>query len=257
MILHPTIQPVTPKRIPRDMVLGFRACHPDLRSRNGFRWAFPGQWTHAEGPFRDHGGSCPNGEGDGVCIARTLSGAASGGIPGGTYLLVAYAPADVLGEDTHKVRVKRALTLDVFTFTAFIGPGADLGGANLWGADLGGADLGGADLGGANLRGADLWGANLGGADLWDANLRGANLRGANLGGADLWGANLGGADLGGADLGGANLRGANLRGANLRGADLWDANLGGADLLGADANERTVVPSGWVVANGRIEKAQ
>ena len=70
-----------------------------------------------------------------------MSGAASGGIPGGTYLLVAYAPADVLGEDSNKVRVKRALTLDVFTYTAFTytafaGPGAYLTGANLTGADL-------------------------------------------------------------------------------------------------------------------------
>jgi len=231
-ILHPTIQPVTPKRTPKNMVLGYRACHRDLRSRNGFRWAFPGQWTEAAGPILDHGGACPNGEGDGICIARTLRGAGSGGIPGGTYLLVAYCPADVLGEDTNKVRVKRALTLDVFTFAAFIGPGANLGGANLWGADLGGADLGG----------ANLWGADLGGADLWGANLRGANLRGA-----DLWGANLRDANLGGANLRGANLRGANLGGANLGGANLWDAY----------ANERTVVPSGWVVANGRIEKAR
>ena len=181
-ILHPTIQPVTPKRTPKNMVLGYRACHRDLRSRNGFRWAFPGQWTEAAGPILDHEGACPNDEGDGICIARTLSGAGSGGIPGGTYLLVAYSPTDVLGEDANKVRVKRALTLDVFTFAAFIGPGADLRDANLYGVDLGGA---------------------------------------------------------------------------NLRGADLWGANLGGADLRGAIADERTVVPSGWVVANGRIEKAR
>ena len=166
-ILHPTIQPVTPKRIPKNMVLGYRACHRDLRSRNGFRWAFPGQWTEAAGPFGQHDSACPIHEGDGICIARTLRGAGSGGIPGGTYLLVAYCPADVLGEDTDKVRVKRALTLDVFTFAVFIGPGAD-------------------------LRDANLYGANLGGANLWDAY-----------------------------------------------------------------ANERTIVPSGWVVANGRIEKAR
>jgi len=236
-ILHPTIQPVTPKRIPKNMVLGYRACHRDLRSRNGFRWAFPGQWTEAAGPILDHEGACPNDEGDGICIARTLRGAGSGGIPGGTYLLVAYSPADVLGEDTDKVRVKRALTLDVFTFAVFIGPGADLRDANLYGVDLGGA----------NLRGANLRGANLGGANLRGANLRDANLGGAILRGADLWGADLWGANLRDANLGGANLRGANLRGANLRGANLWDAY----------ANERTVVPPGWVVANGRIEKAR
>jgi len=192
VILHPTIQPTVPKRAPKNMVLGFRACHRDLRSRNGFRWGFPGQWTHAEGPFLDHGSACPESEGDGICIARTLQGAASGGIPGGTYLLVAYCPADVLGENAHKVRVKRALTLDVFTFAAFIGPGANLTGAYLTGADLTGADLTGADL-----------------------------------------------------------------TGAYLTGANLTYANLTGADLTGANANERTIVPAGWVVANGRIEKAR
>ena len=214
MILHPTIQPVTPTRTPRNMVLGFRACHPDLRSRGGFRWAFPGQWTTAPGPILNHGGACPNAEGDGICIARTFQGAASGGIRGGTYLLVAYCPADVLGEDANTSRVKRALTLDVFTFAAFIGPNANLGGADLRGAYLRGANLRGADLRGADLGGANLRGAYLRGANLWGADLRGADLRGADLWGADLWGADLWGAYLRGADLGGANLWGAYLRGA-------------------------------------------
>ena len=109
----------------------------------------------------------------------------------------------------------------------------------------------------ANLRDADLRDADLRGANLGDANLGDAYLRGAYLGGAYLGGANLRGADLRGANLGGANLGGADLWGANLRGANLRDANLGGANLWDAYANERTIVPSGWVVANGRIEKAR
>ena len=217
-LLHPTIQPVTPKRIPRNMVLGYRACHRDLRSRNGFRWGFPGQWTEAQGPLLKHDNACPAAPGDGICIARTMSGAASGGIPCGTYLLVAYTPADVLGEDSNKVRVKRALTLDVFTYIAFAGPGA-----NLYGADLSGANLSRADLSRANLYGADLSGANLSRADLSGANLYGA-------------------------DLSGANLFGANLSRANLSRADLY-----GADLSGADVDTYTRVPSGWVVSSGRI----
>ena len=54
------------------------------------------------------------------------------------------------------------------------------------GVDLGGADLRGADLGEANLRGANLTGANLSGAILIGTNLSGALLIGTNLGGIEL-----------------------------------------------------------------------
>ena len=82
----------------------------------------------------------------------------------------------------------------------------------------------GVDLGGADLREADLSGANLRDADFFEADLRDADLSGA-----DLFGANLSGANLGFADL-----RGAFLQAANLRGANLVEADLSGANLIGA-----------------------
>ena len=179
----------------------WRACHPDLRSSHGYRWPWPG--NEATAPLPDgqeftRGDPCPRFIGDGLCLAKTWRGAASGNIPAITCLLVEFDQSDVLCEDDHKIRVSRCRVLDVFDGPALIRDGwcrgADLGGANLWGANLGGANLRGADLGGANLWGANLWGANLWGANLWGANLGGAN---------------LGGADLGDADLGDANLRGA------------------------------------------------
>ena len=146
-----------------DLRLGWRAVYPDLRSRDGFRYPFPGQWADAGGPILDHDDACPRQAGDGLCVAKTWRGAASGGIPAATVLLVGYSDADVYGEDDHKVRVGAMLVLDVVDVAA-MARRADLRGANLWGANLWGADLRGADLRGADLRGADLWGANLWGA---------------------------------------------------------------------------------------------
>jgi hypothetical protein len=181
MLLPTTIQPRVPDGTPADMVLGFRVCRPDMRSRGGFRWPNPGEWAEAPGPIRRHRGACPEDVGDGLCVARTTSGAASGGINPGTYLLVAYAPDDVLGEDHSKVRVRRALVLDVFTYDAFIGANADLQSADLRSADLRYANLRYANLQSADLRSADLQSADLRSADLRYANLRSADLRYANL----------------------------------------------------------------------------
>jgi hypothetical protein len=176
----------------------WRACHPDLRSSHGYRWPFPGNEAVAplpDGKAFTRGNPCPEFVGDGLCLAKTWRGAASGSIPAITCLLVEFDDGDVLGEDGDKVRVSRCRVVDVFDGPALIRDdwcrGADLRGANLRGADLGCADLRGANLRGANLRGADLRGANLGCADLGCADLRGANLRGADLGCADLRGASV------------------------------------------------------------------
>ena len=167
----------------------WRACHPDLRSSHGYRWPWPG--NEATAPLPDgreftRGDPCPQFVGDGLCLAKTWRGAASGNIPAITCLLVEFDQSDVLGEDDDKIRVSRCRVVDVFDGPALIRDGwcrgADLRGANLRYADLGGANLGYANLGGANLRYADLGYANLGYAD---------------LGYADLWGADLGDADLG------------------------------------------------------------
>ena len=203
-----------------------RSCWRDLTSSRGYRWPWPGSVAEAPGPiFEDNTSPCPQAVGDGLCVALDAEGMASGGIPMVTVLLVAVRHEDVLASDAHKVRVRRALVVDVVG----IGRDADLRGANLNYANLYGADLRGANLDYANLYGADLRGANLNDANLYGANLdyanlNGANLRGANLYGADLRDANLNDANLRGANLYGADLRGANLDGADLRGANLYDA---------------------------------
>ena len=221
--------------------LGWRAVHPDLRSRDGYRYPFPGQWADAGGPILDHNSACPRQSGDGLCVAKTWRGAASGGIPATTVLLVGYDQVDVYGEDDDKVRVGAMLVLDVIDVAA-MARRANLSGANLAGANLFGADLSGADLSGANLAGANLFGADLSGA-----NLAGANLFGANLSGAYLSGAYLAGANLARAYLAGANLARANLARAYLFGAYLFGANLSGANLAGARANRYTAWPTGFI----------
>jgi len=251
----------------------FRAVHPDFRSSRGYVWPFPGGTAEASGPFTGHTGGCPQAPGDGICLAHTWAGVASGGIPAIAVLVCEYDEADLLGFEGNpglpeKVRVTRARVLRVVDFpTTLRGdvprdealPYEDLGSADLRSANLVGADLRGAYLRGANLVGADLDGANLADADLRGAYLRGAYLRGANLADADLRGAYLRGAYLRGANLVGADLRGAYLRGANLgdadlRGADLGGANLADADLRGASANRYTVWPAGFdPVAAGAV----
>jgi hypothetical protein len=196
-------------KIPAGLEFGMRSVHANFESTHGFRWPFPGRWAVAEGPFTKNGGPCPSVPGDGLCVAKTWSGMASGGIPATTILLVGYRLTDVLAESDDKLRAKRVRVIDALTPSELVaerrsGEEADLRGANLYGANLYGADLRGASLYGANLRGADLRGANLYGANLYGANLYGADLRGADLRRADLCRADLYGANLRGADLCGA-----------------------------------------------------
>jgi hypothetical protein len=168
------------------MQWGYKFVAPDLTTGDhaGGRFRYRlGEW-HETSPARPYttGDPCPSFPGDGLCVARTLAGAQSGGqrMSGSTMLLVGYMPNDVLGSSADKVRVARLYVAPdpLDPVREAVGPHANLRGANLRGADLRYADL----------RGADLWGANLGGADLRGANLRGADLGGANLGGADLGG---------------------------------------------------------------------
>ena len=227
---------------------GFRAVHPNFRSRNNYVWPFPGQTAHAAGPFdADNKGGCPRYDGDGICLATTARGAASGGIPLITVLVCSYGVADVLGSEAggSKVRVRKAEVLSVHDFPATLSPGSEAIGSPhlprkecLSGAGLSGAGLFGADLSGANLRGADL---------------RGADLSYADLSYADLYGAYLRRADLRRANLSDANLRGADLYGANLSGANLRRADLSGADLRGAHADNWTRLPASHAVRNGRV----
>ena len=193
----------------------------DRNSSHGYRWPRSGQWAESSGPWT-LGAACPTQPGDGLCLAKNFSGAASGGYSIKHALLCAYDPDDILGADDDKIRVKRAKVIHRLDIPRMIRDGL-FSGADIFGANLQGANLRGANLRGANLRGVNLLGANLQGADLQGANLQGANLRGA-----DLRGVNLRGAYLHGADIRGANLDGADLRIADLRGADLSGANLRG-----------------------------
>lgn len=158
---------------------GIKSVRPDLTTRNGFRWPFPGGVADQSDGWDDtNRDSCPNREGDGVCTGLTWRGMASGDIPARTLLLTAHDSATARGDD-HKVRAPQVHVVALVDGESMVrehGRGADLQDAYLQGANLQGADL----------RGADLWGANLQGANLQDADLRDANLEGANLKGADL-----------------------------------------------------------------------
>lgn len=177
---------------------GIKSTNPDLTTRGGFRWPFPG--NVAEAPDFDFGNTdaCPAFPGDGLCVARSWAGMASGGFPAVTLLLVAYRSDRARGS-ADKVRTDRVAVVGLVDGARLVrehGSGADLCWANLSGADLRGANLFRADLCRANLSRANLPGANLHGACLSGANLSGANLRGANLSGVNLSGADLFGANL-------------------------------------------------------------
>jgi len=200
---------------------GWRVCRSDRTSRGGYTWPQPGQWAVADAPT-EHDDPCPRHDGDGLCAALTWDGAASGGLPVGTVLLLAWAPNDEIARDSDKARLRRAWVAAEVPVSALAGPGAYLAGAYLYGANLAGARMRGAYLRRADLRGADLADADLAGADLAGAYLNGADLRRADLRRADLLQADLRRADLTGADLTGAVLAGADLTDALYDAATVW-----------------------------------
>ena len=156
---------------------GWKAVRPDLRTRDGYRWPWPGQVAEVTDPD-----PAPEVCARGLHVALKPAAAI---YPLVTLLLLASRQADVIAADDVKCRVPRCLVVDVLDLPG-LGRAGNLGGADLGGAYLGGADLGGADLGGADLGGAYLTGADLAGADLTGAYLTGAHLTGAYLDGAHL-----------------------------------------------------------------------
>ena len=138
-----------------------RSVRGDFTSSRGYRWPFPGNTAVADGIVKAHKGPCPSAPGDGLCLGKTWGGIASGGIPASTLLLCSFPKGAVLGEDAEKVRVSRAVVLDVFTFAGLLVEATEGERANLSGANLRGANLSGANLYGTNLSGANLSGANL------------------------------------------------------------------------------------------------
>ena len=126
---------------PKDLLWAWRVVNPDFTSSRGFRWPFPGGWAEASAPDPANTGACPEREGDGICLARTWVGAASGGTPARTILICGYRPEDVLGAEPDKIRVRRAYVLEVLSAETLLrnATGADLSRASLYGADLYGA----------------------------------------------------------------------------------------------------------------------
>ena len=165
---------------------GIKSVQPDLRTYGGYQWPSPGQTALCD-PDRlvpSNTDARPYQFGDGLCVATSWRGMASGGIPARTMLLVAYQSAEVLGldDDAGKLRLPRVAVVAVVDGQRLLREAG--AGAYLRGADLYRADLYRADLRGANLTRADLTGADLTRADLYCANLDGANLDGADLTGA-------------------------------------------------------------------------
>ena len=192
------------------LTLAWRAVHPDLRSSHNYRWPFPGRWAMSDPGDREYteGDPCPQFAGDGLCLARTWRGAASGDIPAITGLICGYLPEDILAKDVDKLRVRRAFVFEIVDIQRVIRHG------HMAGADMFRADLRYGNLQGANLRGTCLADANLTSANLAHTDLRDARLTGAGLLHANLWNTNLTGACLIYTDLRHTNLGHAILQGA-------------------------------------------
>ena len=174
---------------------GWKVVRPDLRTRDGYRWPWPGSTVTCPDPAPASEGVCAAG----LHIALTPAAIRSVAYGCSAVLLLAYRQADVITSGGGKCRVSRAYVADVIDLQAMIrthGKDVDLRGADLTHAYLMGADLRDADLTRAALTGADLRGADLTDADLEGADLRGAVLTGAVLTGADLEGAILTGAQI-------------------------------------------------------------
>ena len=141
----------------------FKSVRPDGTTRNGLDWNVPTgtviRVDHAVADD-DDGHVCPTHEGDGITIAKTWRGAALAGWSTQRCCTVTVDPADVLAEDSDKMRVRAVTVGEWYDAVGLLrrgfGAGADLARANLTRANLAGADLAGADLAGANLAGAYL-----------------------------------------------------------------------------------------------------
>ena len=130
---------------------GIKSVHPDLVTTHDFQWALPGGVNVSNDAIvPGNTSACPDRPGDGLCVATTWQGMASGGIPARTLLLVAYRESDIVSRDEASGKLRIG------------GPVASVklvDGCRL--IRERGADLEGANLRGANLEGANLWGAIL------------------------------------------------------------------------------------------------
>ena len=81
-----------------------------LASSHDYHWPYPGHWAKPPGrAIVGDGDACPSDETGGLCLARTLGGAQSGGRPlAGSAVLVCGVADPILGDQPAKVRVARA-----------------------------------------------------------------------------------------------------------------------------------------------------
>jgi len=142
----------------------------------------------------------------------------------------------------------------------FIGPTANLSGADLSGVDLSGVDLTGANLTTANLTNTILSGTNFSGTTL--TGVISSNITGTPINLPAGWifangyligpGVNLTGLDLSGVDLSGFDLTGANLTNTNLSGT-----NFSGTTLTGVISSNITGIPinlpTEWFLVNKHL----
>ena len=118
---------------------GIKSIGFDGRTKHGFEWPEPGRETERYELDPDNGGSCPSREGDGLCVATTYRGMASGGHRAFCVLLVAYRSAEAKGDEAGKLRVPQVYVVARFD-------GEQQARTNYRGADLRGAYLRGAYL---------------------------------------------------------------------------------------------------------------
>jgi hypothetical protein len=144
-----------------DLRWGFKLVAVDLTTddHNGGRYRYTVGAEHVADPgdrgFSRDPSACPQFPGDGLCVAKTLTGAVSGGhrVGASVMLLVEFDDTDVLAETADKVLVSR------LRVTELVDPVRLLEWATLTRANLEWATLTGAHLTEANLTGANLTGA--------------------------------------------------------------------------------------------------
>ncbi len=173
-----------------DLKVGWKVTQVDGTSYGGYYWPIVNgdhdvPVLHEASDWDESNyGSCPETEGDGLCLVTDAGiGAATTGVVESLAHCVGHAlvyPTDLArGKTTGKHRVPWAIDVDCFDVVALVRAGAV--------ANLRYANLRYANLDDANLHGANLYGANLRYANLRYVNLYGANLDGADANYATIW----------------------------------------------------------------------
>lgn len=115
---------------PGQLKLGWKIADHNMKTHNGYQWR-AGQWHVPQHSFESifggvtTSGECPQYQGDGLCLAKTWTGATSGNIyPSGDtkIMLIAYADEHVLhNSHVDKYRVRACYVIAVDTLRSFFG----------------------------------------------------------------------------------------------------------------------------------------